>query len=57
MIITAFQPGDFQQKAFQIIGTIARPDRVELKGEFIGQVPTGALRVITIKPVKNRRTE
>lgn len=57
MITTAFQPGAFQQTAFQIIGWLDRPERVRLRGEFIGRVPVGALRVITIKPVRNRRVE
>ena len=55
MITTAFQSGAFQQTAFQIVGTISRPTATT--SEFIGRVPVGSLRVITIKPVKNRRVE
>jgi len=57
MITTAFQSNAFQQTAFQIIGTIARPDRVRLPDQFIGRIPVGSLRVINVKPVKNRRVE
>ena len=55
MITTAFQSNAFQQTAFQIIGTIDRP--VKTISDFIGRIPVGSLRVITVHTVKNRRVE
>ncbi len=57
MITTAFQYNAFQQTAFQIVGQLDRPDMVRLPSQFIGRVPVGSLRVINVKPVKNRRVE
>ncbi len=54
-INTAFQVGAFQQTAFQIIRTFIR--KVVGRTEYIGIIPAGTIRVITIKPVKNRRAE
>jgi len=54
MITTAFQSNAFQQTAFQIVGTLARLERLRMPDQFIGKIPTGALRVINIKPIKNR---
>ena len=57
MITTAFQPNAFQQTAFQIVGWLDRPDRARAVGQFVGRIPVGSLRVITVRPVKNRRAE
>ena len=56
MITTAFQANAFQQTAFQIIGTLVRPIGM-IDYNFLGRIPVGSLRVITIKPIKNRRVE
>jgi len=59
MITTAFQPAALQQTAFQIVGTIDRPEKRHYP--LVGRVPAGSLRVMTIKsviaikPVKNDR--
>ena len=57
MITTAFQQNAFQNTAFQIVRVLARPDRVKLQGEYVGRIPVGALRVIIVRPVKNRMVE
>lgn len=51
MITTAFQKNAFQNNAFQIVHTLARPIG-RIRHSYIGKVPVGALRVITIKPIK-----
>ena len=52
IIETAFQPVAFQVNAFQILRTFTRP--VETKSEYVGRIPAGTIRIINIKPVKNR---
>jgi len=55
MITTAFQVNAFQNNTFQIVHTLARPLRAKWYLRY--RIPASAVRVITIKPVKNRRAE
>jgi len=56
MITTAFQKDAYQNDAFQIVCDLARP-RGRIDRHLTGRIPVGALRVITIKTIKNRRVE
>ena len=56
MITTAFQKNAFQNKAFQIVLTLVRP-RVGIKQPLVWRIRASSLRVMNIKPVKNRRVD